>query len=284
MKRHTKFLPECVPLQVKTYIKKQMKKTIMMAAALAGTAFFLSCKSSKDALATSALEGEWNITAVDSQKAEAEKEVFIGFDLQKKSIYGCAGCNRIMGSLEADTLKPGTIAFRKLGSTRMICQDMATETAVMAALKEVTGYSGTPEEITLTGKHGKALLTLEKRTASRIESLNGEWLITEVEGTSIATLGKTEKAPFLNFNANEKQVHGFAGCNIVNGSFSQEEGQPASLKFKQMISTMMAGPGLEVERKVLGALNSVHCFEAVSETQIVLKDANGKAVITLTRK
>ena len=28
MKRHTKFLPECVPLQVKTYIKKQMKALI----------------------------------------------------------------------------------------------------------------------------------------------------------------------------------------------------------------------------------------------------------------
>ena len=152
-----------------------MKKSNVMAAAFMGmTLLATSCKSGQNVLGTNALSGEWTITEVNGQKAVAEKEVFIGLDFKKKNVYGCAGCNRIIGSFEIDSLKPGKLSFDKLGTTRMLCQDMETENAVMGALKEVAGYKGDTNLISLTDKKGKTVITMEKRTANTIESLEGE--------------------------------------------------------------------------------------------------------------
>lgn len=254
---------------------------IMAAAAICAAFTMTSCKSSKNALEVSALNGEWNVTTVNGQKPEAEREVFIGMDLNKKNVYGCAGCNRIMGSIETDETKPGKLSFSKLGTTRMMCPDMDTESAVINAMKEVTAYKGTAEAIELTNKHGKTLLSLEKRTAAHIDALKGDWLITAVNQKSITELGKTEKAPFLSFNIAEMHVHGYGGCNVINGGIKQEKDNPTSLTFTQMISTMMAGPGLDVERQVLNALNSVRSFKKTAVDKVELLDENGQTVITL---
>ena len=37
----------------------------------------------------------------------------------------------MMGSFEADSLKPGTLKFGQIGSTRMMCPDMKTEQMVL---------------------------------------------------------------------------------------------------------------------------------------------------------
>lgn len=262
-----------------------MKKSNVMSAALLGMALLATgCKSGQNALSTNALKGEWTIKEVNGQKAEAEKEVFIGLDFKKKNVYGCAGCNRIIGSFDIDSLKPGKLSFNKLGTTRMICDNMETESAVMGALKEVTGYKGDPNLILLTNKKGKTVITMEKRTTNAIESLEGEWLITAVKGTKVEDLGKTDKAPFLTFNVNDKTVHGNAGCNIINGGFTQKDGQNASLQFSRMISTMMAGPGMEVERKILPVLNEVRSFEVKDAKTVTLLNDNGEEIITLTKK
>lgn len=262
-----------------------MKKSNVMAAAFMGmTLLATSCKSGQNVLGTNALSGEWTITEVNGQKAVAEKEVFIGLDFKKKNVYGCAGCNRIIGSFEIDSLKPGKLSFDKLGTTRMLCQDMETENAVMGALKEVAGYKGDTNLISLTDKKGKTVITMEKRTANTIESLEGEWLISSVKGTKIEDLGKTEKTPFLAFDIKEKMVHGTGGCNIINGGFTQKDGQNASLQFSQMISTMMAGPGMDVESKILPVLNEVRSFEVKDAQTVALLNDNGEEIITLTKK
>lgn len=254
---------------------------IMAAVAISAAFTMTSCKSSKNALQVSALNGEWNVTTVNGQKPEAEREVFIGIDLNNKNVFGCAGCNRIMGSIETNEEKPGKLSFTKLGTTRMMCPYMTTETAVISAMKEVTGYKGTDKAIELTNKRGKTLLTLEKRTVANINALEGDWLITAVNQKNISELGKTEKAPFLSFNVAEMHVHGNGGCNVINGGIKQEKDNPSSLSFTQMISTMMAGPGLEVERQVLNALNSVRSFKKTAVDKIELLDADGQTVITL---
>lgn len=263
-------------------MKKEFLKTL--GAAFAALIVASSCGSSKNALQTSALEGEWNIITVDGQKPTAEKTPYIGMNLQEKRLYGYTGCNRIMGSLQVDDSKAGKLAFPQVGSTRMLCNDMTTEHAVMAALEKVAGYEGTEQELTLTDGKGHALLTLNKRPEAVLASLNGRWNITEVYGQAVADIEKTEKAPFLEFDADKKTVHGNAGCNIVNGGLMQEEGQPASLTFGQMISTMMAGPGMQLERQVLDALNQVRSFAVVDGQTATLLDANGDEALTLTKE
>lgn len=86
---------------------------------------------------------------------------YIGLDVDGKRIYGNAGCNRMMGGLELDSLKPGVIHFTQVGATRMMCPDMDVETKVLGVLDKVNGYVETPEGIALTDADGKTLMNLE---------------------------------------------------------------------------------------------------------------------------
>lgn len=85
------------------------------------------------------------------------------------------------------------------------------------------------------------------------------------------------------FDIEQKRVHGNAGCNVINGSFSQEEGKDNSLKFSQMISTMMACPDMETERQILEALSKVNSFSSSQDQTLALLDENGTEILTLTR-
>ena len=179
--------------------------------------------------------------------------------------------------------KAGQLSFGQVGATRMLCNDMTTEHAVLAALDKVAGYEGSEKELTLTDGDGNALLTLAKRPAATLASLQGKWDITAVYGQAVADIEATDQAPFLEFNAEEKKLHGNAGCNIVNGGFTQKEGLPASLEFGQLISTMMAGPGMTLERQVLDAMNNVKSFVVKDNQTAALLDENGEEVLTLKK-
>ncbi|MBR0360829.1 MAG: META domain-containing protein, partial [Paraprevotella sp.] len=69
-----------------------------MSAAFMGI-IMTGCKSSKNALDAVALNGDWNITTVNGEVANGEKQPFLSLNIQDKHIYGCAGCNRINGEI-----------------------------------------------------------------------------------------------------------------------------------------------------------------------------------------
>ena len=104
----------------------KMKKSSAMGIAILTIILASGCGSSKNTLQTSALEGEWNIITVNGKEAIADKEPYIGMDMKENRIYGCAGCNRIMGSIQVDKDKAGRLSFGQVASTRMLCSDMAT--------------------------------------------------------------------------------------------------------------------------------------------------------------
>lgn len=111
--------------------------------------------------------------------------------------------------------------------------------------------------------------------------LNEEWTISKVYGKAIEKLDRT---PYLVFDAAKNRIHGYAGCNNINGGFTHEKGKAASLKFGQMISTMMAGPGMDTERKVLQALNNVRSYKMNKKrTSLDLLDEMGNTVLTLRK-
>ena len=93
-----------------------------------------------------------------------------------------------------------------------------------------------------------------------------------------------EKQPFIEFNISEKRLHGNAGCNIINGGFQVDKVNPMSISFPQVISTMMACPDMEVESRVLKALNSAQSFGKLSGGGMGLYDANDNLVMVLVRK
>ena len=85
-----------------------------------------------------------------------------------------------------------------------------------------------------------------------------------------------EKQPFIEFNIAEKSLHGNAGCNLINGAFQVDDENPSAISFPQVISTMMACPDMEVEGRVLKALNSV---QSLVSWQV---EASGCTMLTIT--
>ena len=253
-----------------------MKKNLISAAAFAAI-LLSSCGTTTKSVD---ITGEWNVVSVEGKQVTGNP--YIGFDTENGRLYGNAGCNRIMGGFEIDSVNPGHIGLTNVASTRMMCPDMETEQKVLEALNEVTGFKSSATGVELTDKDGKVLISLEKREAPAVSvnDINGEWKISKVEGAAVEVADKT---PFLSFNVAENAVHGNGGCNIINGSFSQEEGNPSSLKFGHMISTMMAGPGMETERKVLTAMNKVASFVLNEDGTLSLMDAENNEVLLLVK-
>ena len=131
---------------------------------------------------------------------------------------------------------------------------------------------------------GRADETAAERTVEQavLADIAGEWILKAVNGQDMPD--GMERTPFLAFDVEEMRVYGFASCNLVNGAIQQEEGQPASLRMPQMVSTMMAGPHLELEQEVLKATEQVTSF-ALNEQKDVLTlcDAEGKELLRLQK-
>ena len=260
---------------------KKVFVSLCMAATVAGLS---SCASTKNAATLSSLSGEWNIIEINGSAvvpAPNQEFPFIGFDTKTGQVYGNSGCNRLMGSFDVNA-KPGQIDLGALGSTRMMCPDMTLEQNVLEALNKVAGYETVGEDVALNDAEGKPVILLQKREVAEVSvnDLNGAWEIVSVKGNPV---GEVEKQPQLVFNVAEKRVHGNASCNTINGSFTQEEGQAASLRFSQMISTMMACPNMDVESSILKALDEVRSFEIKADGTVSLLGADGAEVLSLKK-
>ena len=115
----------------------------------------------------------------------------------------------------------------------------------------------------------------------KLSVLNGEWKIKEVNGEAITS--GMEKQPFIAFDVKKKTLHGNAGCNLINGGFETSTTNAKSISFPGVASTMMACPDMEVDGKILKAMNEVKSFDKLSGGGIGLYDANNALVIVLEK-
>ena len=259
-----------------------MNKKYFAAAALACA--LMSCGTGKNSVAVVDFTGEWNIVEVNGEKVSAENAPFLGFDKDGHRLYGNAGCNRLMGSFELDTLNAGKVKFGQVAATRMMCPDMTVEKNVLAALGQVKKYKQLGKEnMALCASSNRPVIVLQKKEASaKLADLNGKWMISEAGGETIPS--GMEKQPFIEFNIAEKTLHGTAGCNVINGSFNVDDANPVAISFPQVISTMMACPDMEVESRVLKALNSVQSFGKLAGGGMGFYDADNNLVMVLVKK
>ena len=253
-----------------------MRKVIVSIFIASAALVMFSCRSSKEALSLSSMNGEWNIIEINGSAVvpgQGQQLPFIGFDTTTGKVYGYSGCNRIIGSVDVNA-KPGTIDLGALGSTRMACPDMTLE----------QGYKKMGKEnMALCNASNRPVVILAKKAADvKVADLQGEWKITDVNGEAVPT--GMEKQPFIAFDVKEQRVHGNAGCNLINGGFKTEEGNALSISFPGMASTMMACPDMETEGKIMGALNEVKSFGKLAGGGIGLYDANGTLVLVLVKK
>ncbi len=112
------------------------------------------------------LNGEWNIVEAGGQditKATDGNRAYIGLDVNGKRLYGCAGCNRLLGQISLN-FKKGTLSFGSVGSTKMLCANMEVERLVLESINNVSTFkmnkNGTLE---MRDASGKTLMKLKKK-------------------------------------------------------------------------------------------------------------------------
>lgn len=107
--------------------------------------------------------------------------------------------------------------------------------------------------------------------------LSGKWNILKVNGEDVTVIG--EEKPFVEFNTEESRVHGYTGCNIMNGAYTLEG---KDFSFGNMATTMMAGPeeNMKTERSVLDAMGKAVRVKADGE-KLLLLDENKEVIMEL---
>lgn len=263
-----------------------MRKIVVSIVVVAAVLAIMSCGTTRNAVSLSSLNGEWNIIEVNGAAVVpgmGEKLPFIGFDTATGKVFGNSGCNRMMSSFDVNA-QPGTIDLGRLASTRMACPDMTTEQNVLNALGQVKGYKKAGRHnIALCNASGRPVVVLAKKDPSvKLSALNGEWTIAEAGGQAIPS--GLEKQPFISFDVKQKTLHGNAGCNLINGSFVTDKDNPRSISFPRVAATMMACPDMEVEGRVLKAMNEVKSFDILTGGGIGLYNADGALVMVLEKR
>ncbi len=265
-----------------------MEKRLFSFIGLLSFSFLLlmSCATSKNTLAFSELNGEWNIIEIEGEvvvPADHQPFPYVGFDTSTGRLYGNSGCNRMMSSITPGEIT-GEIVIGAVAGTRMACQDMTLEQKVLQAMAKVKRYERIDEQkIALCDIGNQPVLILDpKEGKADIAILNGEWFITTVNDQAISF--DMYKQPVISFNTEEERVNGFSGCNNFMGSYKVDEKINHSISFPSLASTMMACvENMELERNVLNALNEVRLYKQTVEG-LELCDAEGKRVVTLLKK
>lgn len=139
-------------------------KNIQLIAAAA--ILLCSCSATKTIGPVADLNGEWDIVKVDGKAIDTTKTEFrptLGFETAKNNVFGCAGCNSIIGTARVNKEKQ-TIDFSEIGSTLMLCANMEYEQQILDALRKVKAYKDGGEGLVdLTNGRGKTVLTLKKQ-------------------------------------------------------------------------------------------------------------------------
>lgn len=246
---------------------------------------YTTCGSSKQSTQFLSLAGEWNILTVAGVKAYGDKTPYIGLIPSEKRLYGCAGCNRIMGTMEIkNEEKSNALRFEALTTTRMLCQNRGTESAIIEALGNVEHYEETNNILSLFDTDGTELMTLQRRPETTLSSLNGKWKITKVYSTSINKIEENFEQPYITFNITNMAIQGCSGCNNFNGEIIQNEEKNSSLSFNNIACTAKEGAGRKLEIMVLDALNNVQFFTITGQSSSTLSETNGTIVLNLERE
>ena len=114
-----------------------------------------------------------------------------------------------------------------------------------------------------------------------MSDLNGEWIIFSIEGKEVPTGIET----FLQFNIQEKRVHGKAGCNILNFAYETQDGNETAIAFKRGISTRMMCMDMETEDQFLKTCPEIVSFSLNTEKNVAtFYDGEKKEVLVLKKE
>ena len=113
-----------------------------------------------------------------------------------------------------------------------------------------------------------------------VKTLEGKWNIVEVSGEAIGESAH----PFMEFDMEAKKVHGNASCNLFNAALELSEGDCSAIRVGNAITTMMACPNMDMETKVLQAMDQVRSVrQGDTVEEMCLLNEEGNTVVRLAR-
>ncbi len=112
--------------------------------------------------------------------------------------------------------------------------------------------------------------------------IGGEWSIVKVNGQEVKA-ADVENTPFIGFSEQDGRLYGSTSCNRLLGSF-KADAKTGSIDLGNVGSTRMMCAKMDVEQKVLEALNKVKKYKVGAGGSLSLDDAAGKTLIELKKK
>lgn len=114
---------------------------------------------------------------------------------------------------------------------------------------------------------------LKKVTAS----LEGHaWALTAIEGVEMSDIGLQDNKPWILFDAENERLSGFAGCNIITGTYTIKNDN--SLTFGALATTKMFCPNVQGEQLFLSTLNNTAGYRVTPE-ELILTDKEGAPLV-----
>lgn len=226
-----------------------------------------SCGSTQNT--TSIDEKEASITDIYWALEELDGQTFsdanirgkeIGFKLNAKGqkVSGFGGCNNFMAVY--NVAEGNRIRFDAIGSTKMACpEEDFSENDFLSSFDRVDGYKMDGEKLVLT--QGEATVAIFKKSdgmeVTTPSITDRTWVLKTLDGQDVgksedsenpdsenAASENEERDIFFRLDSDRNTVHGYAGCNTFNGSFSLEKGD--RIRFGMMAATMRACPDSDV--------------------------------------
>lgn len=145
-------------------------KQLMIALALFGMVGFSSCNCCKKAtkaqrVDVKTLNGVWNVVELNGKAIQtSENGPFFELNFAENRLHGKGGCNRTNGNFVLSADNASAISFPAVMTTRMACPDMATESAYLKALNEVTAVKAAGKDrYAFVNKAGETLFVVAPR-------------------------------------------------------------------------------------------------------------------------
>lgn len=117
----------------------------------------------------------------------------------------------------------------------------------------------------------------DSTTVSGITSTR--WRPVEIGKSAVVVAGQ-QKEPWIVLEPKNHSVTGSGGCNRITGSYAAGRD---TLRFQRMVSTLMACPDMETEKRFLKALGETRRF-SVSGRMLTLLDARGRVLARLEER
>lgn len=127
-----------------------------------------------------------------------------------------------------------------------------------------------------------SMMVFASCVTTKVTDLEGQWNVVEINGMDLE-IPEGEIRPFIGFDTKEGRIYGNAGCNAIMSSFDLQS-EPGVIDFSGMATTMMAGPGMDTERKVLDAMSKVTGYKTIDRNEMALCDKSGKPIVVLEKR